>query len=99
MAQKATSPWCLLKVRLCSPFAAGLHTTCRCVVRLPSTPSSSTSQSLHARISSVSYCTYFYEFNSDIDYVQNLPRKYIRLKNFPWIIAWRRRLGFGADAR
>ena len=49
----ATGPWCLLKVRPCSPLQLG-NTSSRCVVRLPSTPSSSTSQSLHARISSVS---------------------------------------------
>ena len=43
-------------------------------------------KTLHARISSVSYCTYFYEFNSDIVYVQNLPRKYMCLKKLPGLL-------------
>ena len=98
VAQIATGPWCLLKVRLCSPLQL-VTLLYRCVFRLPPTPSSSTSQTLHARISSVSHCTYSYEFYSDIDYVQNLPRKYICLKKLPWIIAWRRRLGFGDHVR
>ena len=50
----ATGPWCLLKVRLCSPLQLG-NTSCRCVFRLLPTPSSSTSQSLHARIFPVSF--------------------------------------------
>ena len=60
VAQIATGPWCLLKVRLCSPLQL-VTLLYRCVFRLLPTPSSSTSQSLHARIFPVSFfCTYIY---------------------------------------
>ena len=72
--------WYLLKVRLCSPLQHG-NTSCRCVVRLPPTPSSSTSQSLHARIFPVSFSVHIYISSySDYDYVQNPSKKYICLK-------------------
>ena len=43
VAQIATGPWCLLKVRLCSPLQL-VTLLYRCVFRLLPTPSSSTSQ-------------------------------------------------------
>ena len=82
VAQIATGPWCLLKVRLCSPLQHG-NTSCRCVVRLPPTPSSSTSQSLHARIFPVSFSVHIYISSySDYDYVQNPSKKYMPEENF-----------------
>ena len=68
----ATGPWCLLKVRLCSPLQL-VTLLYRCVFRLLPTPSSSTSQSLHARIFPVSFSVHIYIYSySDYDYVQNL---------------------------
>ena len=81
----ATGPWCLLKVRLCSPLQLG-NTSCRCVFRLLPTPSSSTSQSLHARISPVSLSVHIsISPCSDYDYVQN--------SSIQEIYAWRKLLG------
>ena len=94
VAQIATGPWCLLKVRLCSPLQL-VTLLYRCVFRLPPTPSSSTSQSLHARISSVSYCTYFYEFNSDMFMFRILRRNIyawrilrVLCENVGWGLGW-----------
>ena len=78
----ATGPWCLLKVRPCLPLQLG-NTSSRCIVRLPSTPSSSTSQSLHARIFPVSFSVHIYIYSySDYDYVQNPSKKYMPEENF-----------------
>ena len=90
----ATGPWCLLKVRLCSPLQL-VTLLYRCVFRLPPTPSSSTSQNPSCtNLFGKLLCTYFYDIFSDTDYVQNRSRKYICLK-ISSTIAWRRRLGFG----
>ena len=94
VAQIATGPWCLLKVRLCSPLQL-VTLLYRCVFRLPPTPSSSTSQNPSCtNLFGKLLCTYFYDIFSDTDYVQNRSRKYICLK-ISSTIAWRRRLGFG----
>ena len=95
VAQIATGPWCLLKVRLCSPLQL-VTLLYRCVVRLPPTPSSSTSQSLHARIFPVSCSVHIYIYIHVLIMImcRILPRN-ICLKKTSWIIAWRRRLGFG----
>ena len=99
VAQIATGPWCLLKVRLCSPLQL-VTLLYRCVFRLLPTPSSSTSQSLHARIFPVSFSVHIYILSySDYVYVQNPSKKYICLKKTSWSIAWRRRLGFGDFVR
>ena len=98
MAHEATVLGVSLKVRLCSPLQL-VTLLCRCVVRLPPTPSSSTSQTLHARISPVSFAVHIsISPYSDIYYVQNTSRKYICLK-ISSIFAWRRKLGFGDYAR
>ena len=90
----ATGPWCLLKVRLCSPLQL-VTLLYRCVFRLLPTPSSSTSQNPSCtNLFGKLLCTYFYDIFSDTDYVQNRSRKYICLK-ISSTIAWRRRLGFG----
>ena len=98
VAQIATGPWCLLKVRLCSPLQL-VTLLYRCVFRLPPTPSSSTSQNPSCtNLFGEFFCTYLYEFISDYVYVQNLlPRNIQASSMFSWIIAWRRRLGFGDD--
>ena len=69
----ANVPGVSLEVRLCSPLqlvtllvGASLDYPLLLRLALPNT--------LHARISSVSFCIYFYEFISDYVYVQNLPR-------------------------
>ena len=82
VAQIATGPWCLLKVRLCSPLQL-VTLLYRCVFRLPPTPSSSTSQSLHARIFPVSFLYIFLLSSySDIVYVQNPSKKCMPEENF-----------------
>ena len=94
----ATGPWCLLKVRLCSPLQL-VTLLYRCVFRLLPTPSSSTSQNPSCtNLFGKLLCTYFYDIFSDTDYVQNRSRKYICLK-ISSTIAWRRRLGFGDFVR
>ena len=71
-----------LKVRLCSPFAAGHKLLVGASLDYPKLLRLALPNALHARISSVScFCSYFYEFDSDIVYVQNLPRN-ICLRNF-----------------
>ena len=73
-------PWCLLKVRLCSPLQL-VTLLYRCVFRLPPTPSSSTSQNPSCtNLFGKLLCTYFYDIFSDTDYVQNPSKKYICLK-------------------
>ena len=82
VAQIATGPWCLLKVRLCSPLQL-VTLLYRCVFRLLPTPSSSTSQSLHARIFPVSFSVHIsISSYSDYDYVQNPSKKYMPEENF-----------------
>ena len=92
--------WCLLKVRLCSPLQLGLTFLVGASLDYPQLLRLALPNTLHARISSVSFSVHIsISSYSDIVYVQNLPWKYICLRNFSWIIAWKRRLGFGDDAR
>ena len=94
VAQIATGPWCLLKVRLCSPLQL-VTLLYRCVFRLLPTPSSSTSQNPSCTNLFGELLLYiFLRVQFWYVYVQNPAKKYICLKNSSSFV-WKRRLGFG----
>ena len=65
--------WRLLKVRLCSPLAAGYTILVGNALDYPQLLRLALPNTLHARISfGEFFCTYFYEIISDNVYVQNL---------------------------
>ena len=72
--------WCLLKVRLCSPLQLGLTFLVGASLDYPQLLRLALPNTLHARISSVSYPVHIPMSFSDIVYVQNSARKYISLK-------------------
>ena len=95
VAQIATGPWCLLKVRLCSPLQL-VTLLYRCVFRLLPTPSSSTSQNPSCtNLFGKLLCTYFYDIFSDTDYVQNPTKKYICLRKLLGVLREGVGWGFG----
>ena len=85
-----------LKVRLCLVYPLQwLHTSCRCVVRLPQLLRLALPNTLHARISSVSYSHFLCTSScSDICSCAEFLRWNIRLMISSGF-AWRRKLGFG----
>ena len=89
-----------LKVRLCSPFAAGHKLLVGASLDYPKLLRLALPNALHARISSVSVLYIFLQVHILIFVlVQNLPRNIQVGSVFSWVIAWRRRLGFWDDAR
>ena len=82
MAHKATVLGLSLKVRLCSPFAAGHKLLVGASLDYPKLLRLALPNALHAQISSVSVLYIFLQVHILIFVlVQNLPRKYICLKN------------------
>ena len=79
------APMCLFKVRLCSPFAAGLTLLVGALLDYPQLLRLALPNALHARISSVSLLYIFIVFLQVhiliFVPVQNLPQKNICLKN------------------
>ena len=73
-------PWCLLKVRLCSPLQLGNTLLVGASLDYPQFLRLALPKTLHARISWVSSLYIFLWHLSDIDYVQNCSKKYRCLK-------------------
>ena len=89
-----------LKVRLCSPFAAGHTLLVGASLDYPQLLRLALPNALHARIYSVSVLYIFLQVHILIFVlVQNLPRNIQVGSMFSWVISWRRRLGFWDDAR
>ena len=95
----AVLPWCLFKVKLCSPLQLGLTSLVGASLDYPQLLRLALPNPFMHESFRWVFCTYFYCLHILILFMCRIHPRNICLKKTSWSIAWRRRLGFGDFVR